>query len=277
MVECAVALSPSALTLLSRLPGRERWSVPAILNRPRYAAAVETRIRKDYPAVTVTANAATGRILLQWSGAGGMDDPGELLAEALPEAPMKRSAFLAVRAKKKATGKARKLVTKLAIGGAKLLLILANRLIWGAMAVSPIATPIVVLSIAGTVITGYDFLRALFRTVTGRSPITTGTLIGAATLSSLMLRENVTALIVLWLLNLGEYLEILTLRRTRQAIRHLLSTEDDEVWLLRDGVELRIRVSEVEIDDLILVRAGRRIPVDGLVESGEAFVNQAHR
>jgi hypothetical protein len=70
--------------------------------------------------------------------------------------------------------KARKLVSKLFIGGSKLLLIFANGLIWGSVAASPIAAPILVLSVAGTIITGYDFLRALFRTVTGRSAVTTG-------------------------------------------------------------------------------------------------------
>ena len=88
------------------------------------------------------------------------------------------------------------------------------------------------MSVSGTVITGFDFLRALYRTVTGRSAITTGTLIGAATLSSIALSENVTALIVIWLLNFGEYLEVLTLRRTRAAIRDLLSADDEEIWIL---------------------------------------------
>ncbi len=274
---CALTLAQRPdLVLLSRLPHRERWSVPALLNRPRYAAAVEARLRKELPGVAVTVNSLTGRVLLQSHGSTGkiFSASSVLLTEALGEKPMQKHVFLERQAKGKTPSKPRKLVTKLIIGGSKLLLILANRLVWGT-ALSPLAVPVAVLSIAGTIITGYDFLRALFRTVTGQSGITTGTLIGAATLSSLMLRENVTALIVLWLLNLGEYLEILTLRRTRKAIRHLLSTEDDEVWLLTDGAEVSIRVSAVEPGDLVLVRAGRRIPVDGTVEAGEAFVNQA--
>lgn len=277
MTECALAVAQCAeTTLLSRLPYRERWSVPKLLNRPRYAAAVEARLRKELPGVAVHVNNATGRVLFEsLSNKGRLPSAWAVLQESLGEEPMQKTIFLERQAKQKTSGKPRKLVTKLVIGGSKLLLILSNRLLWGAVALSPIATPIAVLSIAGTVITGYDFLRALVRTVTGQSGITTGTLIGAATLSSLMLRENVTALIVLWLLNLGEYLEILTLRRTRKAIRHLLSTEDDEVWLLTGGSEVSIRVSAVKPGDLVLVRAGRRIPVDGIVEAGEAFVNQA--
>ncbi len=198
-----------------------------------------------------------------------------MLREALSCKPMDDGAYLAFKAKRKHSSKPHKLITKLSIGGAKLLLLAANWLVWGSIAGSPIATPLVILSISGTIITGYDFLRALIRTVTGQSGITTGTLVGAATVSSLMLRENVTALVVLWLLNLGEYLELLTLRRTRTAIRHLLSTEEDEAWLIQNGVEVSTRVADVELNQLVLVRSGRRIPVDGVIDSGEAFVNQA--
>ena len=70
-------------------------------------------------------------------------------------------------------------------------------------------------------------------------------------------------------------IEVLTLRRTRRAIRQLLSTEDDEVWLLRDGVEISVRVNSVQVDDLIVVRAGRRIAVDGFIEDGEGAVDEA--
>jgi cation-transporting P-type ATPase C len=151
------------------------------------------------------------------------------------------------------------------LGGAKLLLIFSSRLVAATGA----------LSVITITITGYDFLRALWRTVTGRTAITTGTLIGAATLSSVILRENVTALIVLWLLNLGEYLETVTLRRTDRAIRQFLATDEEEVWVEIDGVERNFRLKDVEVGAIVCVRAGRKIPADGVVESGEATVNEA--
>ena len=269
----AVAVEPD-ICLLSNRPGRQRWHVPEILDRPRYSAAVENRLREWLGSAKTTVNSVTGRILLEGEQVTSAADMRALLAEALAVRPLEKTAWLAKRNEAKPT-KAHKLMTKLIIGGSKLLLIFADRLIWGSLAVSPIAGPIAVLSVVGTIITGYDFLRALFRTVTGQSKVTTGTLIGAATLSSLMLRENVTALIVLWLLNVGEYLEILTLRRTRKAIRHLLSTEDEEVWLLRNGIEISVRLKSLAVDDLVVVRSGRRIGVDGIIEQGEGYVNEA--
>jgi cation-transporting P-type ATPase C len=270
----AVLTETVAFSLLSSVPGRTRWSVPAILNRPRYALAVQARLEQTLGRGRVQANPKTGRILLEhvtiqsraiW----------DILASAIEAEPVTEAVLIAKRNEAQRPGKVRKLISKLVIGGAKLLLVFANGLIWGSIAASPVAAPLMILSVAGTFITGYDFLRAFVVTVTGRSSITTGTLIGAATLSSMALRENVTALIVLWLLNLGEYLEMLTLRRTRTAIRQLLSTEDDEVWLLRDGVEIRVGINEVQAGDLVAVRSGRRIAVDGLIEDGQGYVNEA--
>ncbi|MCU1292953.1 MAG: cation-transporting P-type ATPase, partial [Bryobacterales bacterium] len=271
----SVASVGTGVRLLSSVPGRQRLYVPAVLDRPRYALAVQEFLRARFRINTLQVNALTGRILVEHDGALAMELLLRTVEDALQATPLARELYATREAESKLGGKAHKLVSKLFIGGSKLLLIFANGLIWGSVAASPFAAPVVVLSVAGTIITGYDFLRALFRTVTGKSGITTGTLIGAATLSSLMLRENVTALIVLWLLNVGEYLELVTLRRTRRAIRQLLSTEDEEVWLLSDGVEVSVRVKAVQVGNVVVVRAGRRIGVDGDIENGGGTVNEA--
>jgi cation-transporting P-type ATPase C len=189
--------------------------------------------------------------------------------------PLNEGEWAVVETQRKKDGKARGLIAKLFIGGGKLLIVLGNRLVFGAVAVTPFTGAIAALSLLGTVITGYDFLRALWRTATGQSKITTGTLIGAATLSSVALGENNTALIVLWLLNLGEYLEILTLRRTRRAISELLSTGEKEVWLLRDGVEVSVDLSLIQAGDIVAVREGHRISVDGEIVNGAGTINES--
>ena len=142
------------------------------------------------------------------------------------------------------------------------------------MAAGPLAVPILVISVSGTIITGFDFLRAVFQTMTGRGRITTGTLIGAATISSIALKETVTALIVIWLLNLGEYLEALTLRRTRAAIRDLLASDED-IWVVVGDVEVSRRPDQVRHGDLVVARAGHKISVDGVIDFGQGTVNEA--
>jgi cation-transporting P-type ATPase C len=259
---------------VSSVPGRERWRVPTIENRPAYAAAVEISLRRHSRIADVRANPLTGRILLVWDPAEGPLDVDALLIVALQEAPLTPAALKALNPDHEHESRSRRLIGKLILGGAKLSLTFGSRLIWGA-AISPLSGPIGFLTVTATVITGYDFLRALVRTLAGQSRITTGTLIGAATLSSIALRENTTALIVLWLLNLGEYLENLTLRRTRRAIRRLLTTEDEMVWVETDGIEVSCRAKDVRPGEIVKVRAGHRIAVDGIVEGGEAHVNEA--
>jgi len=271
-MRAAIARMPE-LVLLSAVPGRQRWSLPAVDSKPRLAAAVEIALRNESGALLVKVNPLTGRILLKWHPSEKPPEIRSIIRKALDKGPVS----LAVYQKRRGTPdpKVRKLIGKLVLGGVKLTLILVSRAIWGAAATGPLAGPIMVMSISGTVITGFDFLRALFRTVTGQKGITTGTLIGAATLSSIALSENVTALIVIWLLNLGEYLEEVTLRRTRAAIRELLATDDEEIWVAVNGVEVSMHAKDVLRGAIVVARAGRKIPVDGVIESGEATINEA--
>ena len=260
------------IRLLSNVPRRQRWYVPGMQNKPRVAAGVEMMLRREPRLLHVRVNFRTGRILIHWDASQSIEiEP--LVRKALVRGPVSNSSYQELRGKP--DGKVRNLVRKLALGFFKLSLILFSRLIWGTISAEPLAAPIQVLSVSGIVITGYDFLRAFYRALVGRSGITTGTLIGAATLSSMALRENVTALTVLWLLNLGEYLEMVTLRRTRAAIRSLLSAEDEEIWIITGGVEVLVPIKGVQPGASVVVRAGRRIPVDGVIELGAATVNEA--
>ena len=95
-----------------------------------------------------------------------------------------------------------------------------------------------------------------------------------------MLRENVVALTVLWLLNIGEYLQDLTLRRTRRAISELLRGSQDTAWIrLTDGpqagTEVQVPIDTVQIGDEVVVHDHVAIPVDGEVVDGEAIVDQS--
>lgn len=261
------------VALLSDVPGRQRWRVPGLESRPRLAAAVELALRKESGALQVKVNPLTGRILIKWHPSHRRPEVISIVRKALERGPISDVAYRKLRGTP--DHKVRTLIHKLVLGGIKLSLILFSRLVWGAAGAGPLAGPILVLSVSGIVITGFDFLRALYRTVTGQSAITTGTLIGAATLSSIALRENVTALIVIWLLNLGEYLELVTLRRTRAAIRDLLSADDGAIWILVDGVEVAVPPEQVRPGAIVVARSGRKIPVDGVIESGAATINEA--
>ncbi|MCL5074663.1 MAG: heavy metal translocating P-type ATPase [Chloroflexi bacterium] len=74
---------------------------------------------------------------------------------------------------------------------------------------------------------------------------------------------------------LGRYLEAITRGRTSEAIRRLMKLQPKRARVLRDGQELEIPAEEVELDDILAVRPGEAIPVDGLVLEGYSSVDQS--
>ncbi|GFN22250.1 heavy metal translocating P-type ATPase [Thermanaeromonas sp. C210] len=74
---------------------------------------------------------------------------------------------------------------------------------------------------------------------------------------------------------LGRYLEALTRGRTSEAIRKLMSLQARTARVIRDGQEIEIAVDEVAIGDIVVVRPGERIPVDGEVIEGYSAVDES--
>jgi P-type Cu+ transporter len=74
---------------------------------------------------------------------------------------------------------------------------------------------------------------------------------------------------------LGRWLEALTRGRTSEAIRKLMKLQPKIARVMRNGREEEIPAEEVEIDDLILVRPGESIPVDGIVVDGYSAVDES--
>ncbi|SMB99887.1 Cu+-exporting ATPase [Thermanaeromonas toyohensis ToBE] len=74
---------------------------------------------------------------------------------------------------------------------------------------------------------------------------------------------------------LGRYLEALTRGRTSEAIRKLLSLQAQTARVIRDGQEIEIAVDEVAIGDIVVVRPGEKIPVDGEVIEGYSVVDES--
>ncbi len=74
---------------------------------------------------------------------------------------------------------------------------------------------------------------------------------------------------------LGRYLEAITRGRTSEAIRRLMKLQPKRARVVREGAETDIPAEEVVLDDIILVRPGEAIPVDGLVLEGYSAVDQS--
>ena len=84
-----------------------------------------------------------------------------------------------------------------------------------------------------------------------------------------------TAAVIITLIKLGKFLEARAKGRTSEAIKKLMSLRAKTARLVRDGVESEVPVDEVRVGDLILVRPGEKIPVDGVVMEGRSAVDES--
>lgn len=84
-----------------------------------------------------------------------------------------------------------------------------------------------------------------------------------------------SAAMILTLITLGKYLETRAKGKTGEAIRLLMDLKPKTATVRRDGVETEIPVEQVQVGDLVIVRSGGRIPVDGMVIEGSGAVDQS--
>lgn len=83
------------------------------------------------------------------------------------------------------------------------------------------------------------------------------------------------AAIVITLILLGRLLENRARGQTSEAIRKLIGLQARDARVIRDGIEIDVPIAEVRINDVILVRPGEKIPVDGEVITGASTVDEA--
>lgn len=165
------------------------------------------------------------------------------------------------------------------------------------MAIHPMENPVnyallqtfLVLPVIGA---GYRFYVVGFKAIWSRSPnmdslIATGT--SAAILFSLYGTWQIlagdesfaqqlyyeTAGVIITLILLGKTLEAITKGRTGEAIRKLMGLTPKTASVLRDGVETEVPVEEVLVGDLVMIRPGDKIPVDGKVLEGISAVDES--
>jgi P-type Cu+ transporter len=85
---------------------------------------------------------------------------------------------------------------------------------------------------------------------------------------------EVSALIITLLL-VGKYMEARMKGKTSEAIKKLMNLAPKTARLVKNGVEIEVTLEEVEVDDILIVRPGERIPVDGVVSDGFSAVDES--
>jgi Cd2+/Zn2+-exporting ATPase/Cu+-exporting ATPase len=121
---------------------------------------------------------------------------------------------------------------------------------------------------------GYPVLKNVLL-ATWRRQIIAHTLMTVGAIAAVAVGEWATAFLVVIFMRVGDYVERLTTDSARRAVRDLIQMAPDTARVIRDNQEIELPMADVRPDDVVVVRPGERIPVDGRVLDGQATVEQA--
>ncbi len=101
-------------------------------------------------------------------------------------------------------------------------------------------------------------------------------LVTIAVIGAFLIQNYEESAIVTFLFLFGAYLEQRTLNQTRSAIKELIEmAPESALKLMENGEFEEVDIDEVEVGDILLVKTGAKVPVDGTVLSGEGYINEA--
>ncbi len=280
------------LETVHSVPGRLRVFITGLRGNPKFAKSLEKTFSNHGEIFYFKANSQTGKALIIFDSnkltRTGLNEelkkkiqlickkvvPPETLAKVKQKKVKKHSLSADKRVFEPEDLPLQTQIFQVSVTGAILLGMLLKRLCWGK---SILTTSSKVNSIAAitTIVTGYPILKSGLENLLKRKKLNNDFLISSATLVSLLLKENITGLVVVWLVNLSTLFQTLTLEKSRKAIKEMLQGKEETVWLEVDGTLISVPIESVEKGNIVVSHIGEKIPVDGEVISGDAAVSQA--
>jgi len=120
---------------------------------------------------------------------------------------------------------------------------------------------------------GRRVLAAAFRNMRRGQIFDENFLMTIATVGAIAIHQLPEAVAVMLFYSVGEYFQDLAVARNRRSIRALMAVRPDHATVLRNGRLLEVAPEEVAVGELILVRPGERVPLDGEIIEGATFVD----
>ncbi len=122
-------------------------------------------------------------------------------------------------------------------------------------------------------LSGWSVLLKATKNIFGKNFFDENFLMSVATIGALIINEFPEAVTVMLLYNIGEYLQKSAVTHSRQSIKSLLEIRPKYANLKVKDEIVRVNPTEVKIDDIIIVKPGERIPLDGKIISGFSYVD----
>ncbi len=125
------------------------------------------------------------------------------------------------------------------------------------------------------VVGGYPVFKMAVTNVLRDFDLTAGVMVTVAMVAALLVGEYSAMALVAFMMIIGEALEDFTRERANQALKELNELVPSMVTIRLEGEDVEMPISQVRVGDLVLVRPGGRIPVDGPTVEGDAAVDQS--
>ncbi len=123
-------------------------------------------------------------------------------------------------------------------------------------------------------VAGYPVFIKVGRAALNRQ-ILSHTLMTLGVIAALAVGEWASAAVIVFFMRIGDYVERFTAERARRAVKDLVSLAPRTARIERQDEEVELLIQQVQPGDIVIVRPGEMIPVDGMVIAGQATVNQA--
>jgi len=148
-------------------------------------------------------------------------------------------------------------------------------------------TVLLILATPVQFLIGYRFYRGMFFALKSKSA-NMDTLIAVGTSAAYFYSAFVTLIpgfgnylyfdtsaVIITFILLGKWFEAISKGRTSEAIKKLMGLQAKTATIVRNGEEIEIPIEEVKIDDIVIVKPGQKIPVDGIVMEGASSVDES--
>lgn len=120
---------------------------------------------------------------------------------------------------------------------------------------------------------GYDILYTAIKNIIKGQIFDENFLMGLATLGALAIKEYPEAVMVMVLYQLGEYFQHRAVKKSRRSILELMDIRPDYAYKEENGKIIKYSPEEINQGDIILVKTGEKIPLDGVITEGSAILD----
>ena len=131
----------------------------------------------------------------------------------------------------------------------------------------------IILYFISYIIVSYEILFNAFKNIIKGEIFDENFLMSLATIGAICIKEYPEAVTVMLLYQIGELFQDYAVNKSRKSISDLMNIKPDYAWIIKNNKIVKVKPTDVNINDIIVVKPGEKVPLDGIVIEGESMLN----